>query len=114
MGVEGHSIVSCLKNSVADCETLAAPQMHPVLESLDDHVVDNQILKGADMNGKLSLAEVQTAEMFDSQILDVEECQLPAQSVDVLECVKIDSIHDDLEPINRDVFIIGFGQGTFV
>ena len=65
MGVEGHRVIAGLENTLADCKPLARPQMHAVLVALDDDILDDDILEGADVNAVLRPAQVQAAEALD-------------------------------------------------
>ncbi len=113
MGVESDGVVEGLEHAVADAEPLATAQVDAVLFALDYEIVDEQILEGAHVDAKLRAFQVKAAKPLDAQIFDVEEGDLSAQPVNFRENL-IDAVDDNLQALDGNVFIVGFGQGPFV
>jgi hypothetical protein len=112
--VERHGVVEGLKNSVANREAFPRSQMHPVLLPPDEHIVNDEVFEGANVNPILDFAEVRTAKALDPQVLYIEERDLTMQAENVLECAHVHSVNNDLQTFDADVLIVSSGQRTFV
>ena len=113
MGVQCHGIIAGLENAVANSKILSATEMHAVLLTLDNDVVDEKVFKRAYLDGELRMPHVEAAEMFDAQILDVKKRELTAQAINLIDEL-VHAVDDDLQTLNRDVFVIGLGQRALV
>ena len=84
MCVEGHGIIERPENPVADGEAFPPAQVHTVLFPFNDDIIDNNILKGTDVNRELGFTEVQTTKAFNTQVPDIKKGKLSVQAIDIV------------------------------